>query len=255
MVIGGLQKFSLLDYPEQLAAIVFTQGCNYRCQYCYNPMLVRPEVRDKFKNRASASNEAGEQNGRPQFSPHVKAIFEDDFFVFLKSRQNKLDAVVITGGEPTLQEDLPQFIKKIKQLGYRVKLDTNGSNPKKIAKLIEEKLIDYIAMDLKGSPQKYSRVIGVKPNLANIKKSIKIIMNSKLPYEFRTTVVPGLIEIADIKAVGGLIKGAEKWFLQQFQNASELVNQKWRKIKPYKPGEIEEMRRIGQAYVKNCQTR
>ena len=255
MIIGGLQKFSLLDYPEQLAAIVFTQGCNYRCQYCYNPMLVRPDVQDKFKNRASASNEVGDQNGRPQFSPHVKAIFEDDFFVFLKSRQNKLDAVVITGGEPTLHEDLPQFIKKIKQLGYRVKLDTNGTNPQMMAKLIKEKLVDYIAMDIKGSPQKYESIIGVKPDLAKIKKSIKIIKESNLPYEFRTTIVPGLIEVSDIKAIGGLIKGGQKWFLQQFKNETELVNKKWQSRQPYKFSEIEAMKKIGKEYVKICEIR
>ena len=252
MIIGGLQKFSLLDYPEQLAAIVFTQGCNYRCQYCYNPMLVRPDVHDKFKNRASASPESGDQNGRPQFSPLVKAIFEDDFFVFLRNRQNKLDAVVITGGEPTLHEDLPEFIKKIKQLGYKIKLDTNGTNPEMIAKIVKEKLIDYVAMDVKGSPRKYGEIIGVKPNLADIKKSIKIIMDSKLPYEFRTTIVPGLIEITDIKEIGELIKGARKWFLQQFKNETELVNTKWQSQRPYKSSEMEAMCKIAQNYVKIC---
>lgn len=284
MTIGGLQKFSLLDYPGHLSAIVFTQGCNFRCQFCYNPMLVWPDYASKSKYHAPPLSLGG--GGAGKNHPRIKL---DDFFAFLKGRQGKLEAVVISGGEPTMHDDLPDFIKQIKILGYLIKLDTNGTNPAMLNKLIKAKAIDYVAMDIKNSPLKYNQTTGVHPvrnfrrelntadnsfsdnpassemgrdisngvksNLAKIKKSIKIIMGSRLPYEFRTTVVPGLIDKSDIKAMAKLIKGADKWFLQQFKSDTELVNDKLRNQAGYKDKELKELRRLARQYVKRCEIR
>lgn len=231
MIIGGLEKLSLLDYPEHLAAIIFTQGCNFRCHFCYNPQLVLP------------NKEKG------------PALCESDLFLFLKSRQGKLEGVVITGGEPTLHADLPEFIKAIKDLGYLVKLDSNGTKPEVLERLIKDKLIDYIAMDLKAPLEKYEASVGVPVNYNNIKKSVKIIMTSGLPYEFRTTLVPGLIEMGDISAMGELIKGASKWYLQAFKSDTDLVNPKYQSSSPFSTKEMRAMAKAGQDFVKLCELR
>ena len=246
MIIGGLQKFSLLDYPGNLAAIIFTQGCNFHCQFCYNPMLVWPSFRaSKLKQK-----------------DHYSHIEEDDLFAFLKKRIGKLDAVVITGGEPTIHKDLPDFIKKIKKLGYKVKLDTNGTNPDMIKKLIEKDLIDYIAMDIKAPASKYKKITGKATGFEKIKKSVNIIIKSSLSpsnwagkYEFRTTIVPGLINKDDIIAIGRIIKGADQWYLQQIKQDTELINRKLEKVKQYSKKEIEEMCKIAKNYVKKCKIR
>jgi len=234
MKIGGLQKFSLLDYPGHLAAIVFIEGCNFRCPFCYNPMLVWPRV-----------SKLPYQKDRPQIS-------KDDLFVFLKKRKGKLEAVVITGGEPTMSKDLPQLIKKIKDMGYLIKLDTNGTNPDMLALLIKNNLFDYVAMDIKASENKYSQATGVRADLSRIKKSIKILIDGNLAYEFRTTVVPGLIDKDDIKKMGEMIRGAEKWYIQQFQNNTELVDQSFKKTKPYSRKELKKMVDLGKKYVRQC---
>lgn len=246
MIIGGLQKFSLLDYPGNISAIIFTQGCNFRCQYCYNPMLVWPDFSrvGGLKDNSSDLNEE-EKKGH-------SLIKENDLFVFLKKRFGKLDAVVITGGEPTIHSDLPEFIRKIKKMGYKIKLDTNGTNPEMIDKLIKGKLVDYLAMDVKAPEEKYNKIVGVKPDLNKIKKSIKIIMESKLPYEFRTTVVPGLISKSDIRKTGEMLKGASKWYLQNLKSESELVNDKLRGLKPCSQKEIKDFKKIGEKYVVEC---
>ncbi len=248
MIIGGLQKFSLLDYPDHIAAIIFTQGCNFRCQFCYNPMLVKPGYTGgKVSNRPSAGDGQG-QKGHP-------LITEDDLFAFLDKRKGKLNAIVITGGEPTLHKDLPEFIIKIRKLGYKIKLDTNGTNSQMLKDLIGRRLIDYIAMDMKGPLDKYEKVIGVKTDLMKIKESITIIMKSGLPYEFRTTVVPDLIGFKDIASIGKLIKGASKWYLQIFKSDIDLVNPEFNNTKSYASGEMEEMELIAKKYVKFCAVR
>lgn len=249
MIIGGLQKFSLIDYPEHLSAIIFTQGCNFRCPFCYNPILVWPTREGRFQNISLSALDGDQQKGRPQI------ISESDLFVFLKTRAGKLDTVVITGGEPTIQPDLPKFIAKIKKLGYLVKVDTNGANPDMLKKLIKEGLVDYLAMDIKAPLGKYDIVVGVQPDLEKIKKSIKIIKESNLPYEFRTTVVPELIGLKDIKDIGKLIKSADKWYLQQFKNNTELLNKKFKKIKPYPIDELKKMRKVAKKYAKRCEIR
>lgn len=239
MIIGGLQKFSLLDYPGHLAAIIFTKGCNFRCQFCYNPMLVLPNEANKLQNKIE------EEKGYPE-------ITKDDLFLFLNDRAGKLDAVVITGGEPTIHADLPEFIKEIGDLGYKIKLDTNGTNPALLQTLLENNFLDYVAMDIKAPEHKYDKITGVRPDLINIKKSIKIIKESGLPYEFRTTIVPGLITKEDIKEFAGLIAGADKWFLQQFKPDTQLLNENFERISPYNSKILKEMRLLGEEFVKEC---
>ena len=211
-------------------------------------MLVWPKtVRDgKFKYNSLDKSENQKDH---------TCISEDDLFEFLKKRRNKLESVVITGGEPTLQKDLPEFIEKIKKLGYLVKLDTNGTDPEMIEKMIDAKLIDYIAMDIKAPLEKYESVVGANIDLAKIKKSIKIIMTNKIPYEFRTTVVPELITQKDINEIGKMIENSEKWFIQGFKSEGELVDREFEKKIPYAERNLIEMCNIGKKYVKVSEIR
>lgn len=233
MIIGGLQKLSLLDYPEHISAIIFTQGCNFKCQFCYNPMLVGAI--------------AGKKDRPPQ-------IGEDGLFEFLQSRVGKLDGIVITGGEPTIQPGLPDFIKKIRALGFEIKLDTNGTNPEMLLKLISGKLINYIAMDIKAPREKYSLITGVPADFEKIAESVKIIMESGLLYEFRTTVAPGL-DKDDVAQMAELIKGARVWYLQVFKTDIDIVNNELKKAVPASSRELEEMKLVGEKYVKCCGVR
>jgi pyruvate formate lyase activating enzyme len=240
MIIGGLEKLTLLDYPDHLAAIIFTQGCNFRCHFCYNPMLVWP------------SNGTDEKNKKEKgFSP----LSPENLFLFLQERFGRLEGVVITGGEPTLHPDLPDFIKRIKAIGYLVKLDTNGTNPKMLASLVKAKLIDYIAMDLKAPLGRYEEVVGAPVNCNNIEKSVKIIMSSGLPYEFRTTVVPGLLKADDFAAMGRIIEGADKWYLQNFKSDTELVDKVFQAQAAYSAKDMAGFAAIGRQHVKLCEVR
>jgi pyruvate formate lyase activating enzyme len=241
MIIGGLEKLTLLDYPDHLAAIIFTQGCNFRCHFCYNPMLVWPSFPG-----------SDEKNKKEKgFSP----LSTEDLFLFLSERFGRLEGVVITGGEPTLHPDLPEFIKKIKAIGYLVKLDSNGTNPAMLESLLRDKLIDYIAMDLKAPYEKYEETVGVAVDYKKLQKSVKIIMNSGLPYEFRTTVVPGLLEKDDFAAMGEAIKGAKKWYLQFFKSDTDLVDVEYETHPPYTKKEMAEFAKIGSEYVDLCEVR
>ena len=240
MVIGGLEKLTLLDYPEHLAAIIFTQGCNFRCHYCYNPLLVLPREGKNEKNK----KEEDPSN-----------ILLEDLFLFLKERFGRLEGVVITGGEPTLHPDLPDFIKRIKAIGYLVKLDTNGTNPEMLAGLIKDGLIDYIAMDIKAPLNRYEEIVSASVNCKNLEKSVKIIMDSGLPYEFRTTVVPGLLAADDFEAMGQLIKDAKKWYLQNFKSDTDLVDGEFREKSGYTAKEMAKFAVIGKKYVSLCEVR
>ncbi len=197
MRIGGLQKFSLIDYPDKFSCIVFTQGCNFRCPWCHNPELVYPHF---FKD----------------------TISENYIFDFLESRKNDLEAIVITGGEPTIQPDLTEFIEKIKKMGYLVKLDTNGSNPYILEKLLKNKLVDYVAMDIKAPPEKYSLLIGKSIDISLIFKSIKIIEKYSSDYEFRTTFIPSLLSEDDIARIRRMVKNKKKHKIQKFREASKI---------------------------------
>lgn len=197
MKISGLQKLTLLDYPGKMACTVFTYGCNFRCGFCHNALLVTEENSD--------------------------SISEDEFFTFLKKRQGILDGVCISGGEPTLQMDLSEFICKIKALGYSVKLDTNGSCPDVIRHLIEKKLVDYIAMDIKNSPEKYSLTCGCEVDTDLIKESVRIIKESGIGHEFRTTTVREYHSAEDFAQIADWLEGTSRYFLQHFEDSGNLI--------------------------------
>jgi len=239
MKIGGIEKLSLLDYPENIATVIFTQGCNFRCHFCYNPMLVWPQ-----------NSVSGRKNKKG-----LSLIKEKDLFLFLKSRLNKLEAVVISGGEPTMHIDLPQFIAKIKKLNLLVKLDTNGTNPSMLKKLLEENLIDYVAMDLKAKWDKYELTVGTKVNCHLLQKSVKMLINGDIPYEFRTTLLPDLHQEEDIKLMGEAICGANAWYLQKFKATEDLLNPEFSDKKSFSDKEMRKLAQIGSKYVKKCQAR
>ena len=176
MIFGGFEKFTLIDYPGKVACMVYTIGCNFRCPYCHNPELVDETVETTI----------------PQ-----KQVLD-----FLDTRKKLLDGLVITGGEPTMHDDLIGFMQEVKNRGFLVKLDTNGTNPKMLQEAIDKKIVDYIAMDIKSPLAHYTQTVARPVDVANIQKSIKIIMNSKVPYEFRTTVIKALLSPEDIKQIG-----------------------------------------------------
>lgn len=226
--IAGIQKTTLLDYPEKIASIVFTQGCNFRCGYCHNPELL-------------------DFNKNTEFSA-------EKFIDFLKTRQGKLDGVVITGGEPTLQSELYDFIKEIKQLNFVVKLDTNGTNPQIIQKLLNESLINYIAMDIKAPLEKYSEIINTKISTDNIKTSIDLILNSSIDYEFRTTVIKSQLNFDDFDKIGQTIKGANLYYLQKFI-PSKIYDKKLTSEKTYSDNELQEICNNLKRYIKSVNYR
>lgn len=200
MLIGGLQKLSLVDYPGKTSIAIFTIGCNMRCGFCHNAELVMPE----------------------QFVP---AQNEKEVLDFIKSRVGLIESVTISGGEPTLQPDLDKFIAKVKKLGFLIKLDTNGTQPKVLEKLLRAKLLDFVAMDIKSSPEKYHTVVNRPINIDDVKQSIKLIKKSGVDYEFRTTVVSSLHNIGDFDAIGELISQggkAKRYALQHFRPAKTL---------------------------------
>ncbi len=199
MLIGGLQKLSLLDYPDRTCCTVFTTGCNFRCPFCHNASIIY----EPFSGQT---------------------IPENEILSFLKKRIGLLDGVCITGGEPLLQKELEGFIYEIKSLGFSVKLDTNGSYPQRLQQLISNKLVDYIAMDIKNAPERYSQTIGIKNfDLSPIKESISILLSAQVPYEFRTTVVRELHTEQDMMALAHWIQGAEKYYIQNFVASDDVL--------------------------------
>lgn len=238
MQIAGLQKTTLIDYPGKVAATVFTRGCSFRCPFCHNPELVLPE---KF----------------------IPLFPEKEILDFLETRIGKLQAVCITGGEPIIQTDLAEFIHKIKEMGFLVKLDTNGYNPKRLKRIISEQLVDYVAMDIKTSLEKYPIAINGRnllryldgeklqsdyPQLKmNIKESISVIMNSGIDYEFRTTVCHPIHTVSDFEEIGKIIKGAKRYFIQNFKKSKHI--DEYQKFKPFSDEELEVAKRIIEKYV------
>ncbi|MBO7336743.1 MAG: anaerobic ribonucleoside-triphosphate reductase activating protein, partial [Lachnospiraceae bacterium] len=195
MIIRGISKLTLLDFPGHIACTVFTGGCNFRCPYCHNAGLVLD-------------------------APDYPEIPEDEFFDFLESRKNKLEGVCITGGEPTLNSGLPEFIKKIKQAGFNVKLDTNGYLPDVLEDLIKSGDLDMIAMDIKNSPEKYALTAGLDEthfDLEKIKRSVEMIKNSGIAYEFRTTVARPFHELSDMTRIGEWLAGPSPYFIQNYK--------------------------------------
>lgn len=229
MKIAGLIKTTLLDYPEHLAATIFLSGCNFLCPYCHNKDLV---IVDENK---------------------LELFKEEDLWDFLYNRRNILEGVCITGGEPTIHPSLPDFIKKIKQMGYLIKLDTNGSNPNMINQLLIDDLIDYIAMDIKNSPNKYNLTIN-KPliNIDIINESIKIIKNSNIPYEFRTTIVKELHTSYDIEVIGKWLEGSKVIYLQNFKPSPNQIKEGFSE---HTLKTLEEYKTILEEYIKTVEIR
>lgn len=200
MIISGVQKLTLLDFPGRTACTVFFAGCNFRCPFCHNAILVE----------------------RPQ---EAGSVLEDDFFDFLKMRKGLLDGVAITGGEPTLNKDLPEFMAKIKELGYAVKLDSNGTNPEMLEKIISDGCVDYVAMDIKNCKEKYAQTAGIDNRfMERIEKSVDLLMQKRVDFEFRTTVVKQFHTVEDMIKLSEWIKGDEKYFIQAFKNSGDLID-------------------------------
>lgn len=199
MLINGFQKLTILDYPGKVACIVFTPGCNFRCPFCHNASLVTHIDKETY-------------------------IDVDEVLAYLKKRQGLLDGVVVTGGEPLLQDGIEEFIAEIKSLGYSVKLDTNGSFPEKLISIVEKGLVDYVAMDIKNSKEKYGMTIGLKDfDITPIEKSVDFLLQNKVDYEFRTTIVKDFHTVDDIQDIVVWLKGAHKYFLQNFVDSGDLI--------------------------------
>jgi pyruvate formate lyase activating enzyme len=231
MKIGGLQKLTLIDFPGKVACTVFLSGCNFRCPFCYSPELVLPE---KIKNNPGIS--------------------EREFFNFLKERKNLLEGITICGGEPSSDKKLPGFAKKIKKMGFSVKLDTNGSNPEMLEKLIGEKLIDYVAMDIKGPKEKYGQIAGTKIDLGKIQKSIDILKEGKVDYEFRSTIIPSLHAKEDVIEMAKWIKGAKRYYLQAFL-PEKTIDPEFEKMKPYPRDFLLEIKKAISPLFETCRVR
>jgi len=253
MEIGGLQKTTLIDFPGRIACTVFLLNCNFRCPFCYSPELV---LQDRIK-----------------LQPRIS---EKDFFSFLEGKKGLLEGVVVCGGEPTCSKDLPEFLSKIKKLGFLVKLDTNGSTPKILRELIEGRkksiakkdslssltslpqsgssLVDYVAMDIKAPKEKYEKAVGVNVNVKDIEESIKLLKESKVDYEFRTTVIPSLHSKEDILEIAKWLSPAKNYYLQNFR-AEKTINPDFERIKPYSREFLLEIGKEISPYFDNCGVR
>ena len=226
MFFAGFQKLTLLDYPGKVACILFTNGCNFRCPFCHNASLVRA------------------QDGAD--------ISDSEVLEFLKKRQGILEGVCISGGEPLIHNELKDFIREVKKLGYPVKLDTNGSFPKKLRELIGEGLVDYVAMDIKNSFEKYNETTGISADIDSIKESIEILINGNIDYEFRTTLVSGFHTTQDMQRIGEMIKGTKKYYLQNFVDSGDILCPG---LAPLGEEEMELMKKTAEKYVSVTQIR
>lgn len=224
MTIGGIQKFSTVDYPGYTVASIFTIGCNMRCGYCHNPELVLPEQ-------------------------YAGAIPEEEIFEFLEKRRGLLDGVAISGGEPTMQEDLPDFIRRCKKMGFLVKLDTNGTNPVVLRELLQENLVDFVAMDIKGPLEKYSQIAARPIDIDAIRESIDLIRT--VPHEFRTTIVRGQLVPEDFESIGQLVHGADRFALQYFVPGA-TVSPQFNKRESFTKQEMDQARDIMSRHVQEC---
>ena len=230
MKISGLMKLTTLEFPEKLACTVFTAGCNLRCPFCHNASLVLKNEQDE--------------------------ISEAEFFEFLKKRQGMLDGFCITGGEPLLQNQIEDFLREIKALGFLVKLDTNGAFPQRLSAIIDAGLVDYVAMDIKNCPEKYPQTCGIQKPFEEFfkpyKKSIQILLNSNIDYEFRTTVVDELHTTEDIRKAGQAIKGAKKWFLQCFKDSGDIIGEG---LSAPSLDKLNEMKAVALEFAEKCEIR
>lgn len=228
MRIQGLQKLTLLDFPERMACTVFTAGCNFRCPFCHNASLVT----------------------------HIPAeadMDEERFFAFLKKRKGILDGVCVTGGEPLLQPDIEEFICKIKELGYLVKLDTNGSFPEKLKELVNKNLVDYVAMDIKNSVEAYGKTIGLDTRYSEaVKESVSFLLEGHVDYEFRTTVTKNFHSLEEFEKIGQWIQGAKRYYLQGFVDSGDLIESN---IEGVSKEEMEKFLKKVKAYIPNAKLR
>ena len=227
--IKGFMKTSMLDYPEKLSACIFLSKCNFRCPYCHNVELVNDD-------------------------PRLIPFSEEKVFDYLTKKKKWMDGVVISGGEPTLHQGLIELCKKIKKLGYSIKLDTNGTNPKMLKQLIDEKLVDYVAIDIKSSKEKYDKATNVKSDVNAVSESVKMLINGNVDYEFRTTVLPGLVDVSDMKKIGEWIKGAKRYYIQQFIPIKTL-NDSYMEKPSHNHDTLHEMKEIMEEYVEMCAVR
>ena len=227
-MIKGLQKLTLLDFPGVIAATVFFGGCNLRCPFCHNASLVLPEK-------------------------YGETISYSDFFSFLDSRRDRLQGVCVSGGEPTLYPHIEEFIRGIKDRGFLVKLDTNGTRPEVLQSLIEKKLLDYVAMDIKNSPLRYGETVGITDfDPTPLAESAAILMNGKTDFEFRTTVVKELHTPKDIEHIGQWLSGEEKFFLQTFVDSGDLIGTAY---SGYSAPEMDELTKLLKKYIPKAQKR
>lgn len=228
MQIAGLQKLTLLDFPGTVACIVFAPGCNLRCPFCHNSSLV--------------FNTAGER------------IPQDEVLSFLKKRLGLLDGVVVTGGEPLLQTDIADFITSVKELGYKVKLDTNGTRPDLLKRLVADGLIDRVAMDIKSSPENYPSAVGIRGlDITGIEESKDFLLGGDIDCEFRTTVVKGIHTDADFESIAKWIDGASEYYLQQFKDSGELIDPAG--LSQFTPDELSRFADIVRPFVRSVEIR
>lgn len=221
--IQGLQKLTLLDYPDKVACTIFTAGCNFRCPFCHNASLV---------------TRTGENED----------IETEEVIRFLKKRVGILDGVCVTGGEPLYWPGIQEFLSRVKELGYQVKLDTNGSYPKRLKEIVKAGLVDYVAMDIKNSRENYGRTIGIgEYDLTKIEESVRYLLGEPIDYEFRTTVVRQFHRKKDFELIGQWIKGAKRYYLQQFLDSGDLIEDG---LSGYEKAQMEEAREIAAQYVK-----
>lgn len=226
--IFGLQKLTLLDYPGKVACTIFTGGCNLRCPFCHNALLV------------DGTNES-------------RAIPEKDIFTFLAKRRGILDGVCVTGGEPLLQPDLETFLQQVRALGYLIKLDTNGCFPQRLKALAAQGLVNYVAMDLKSSPESYGAAVG-RPDfeLSEVRESIAFLLTDSVDYEFRTTVVRGIHDAEDLRKAAGLIRGAKRYFLQKFVDSGDLIGSG---MSAFSEDDMKQFLKVVSPYVKKAALR
>ena len=224
--IQGLQKVTLLDFPGKVACTVFTPGCNYRCPFCHNAGLV--------------------------LQPDAPLLAPETLFAYLRRRKGILDGVCITGGEPTLQNTLSDFVREVRALGLAVKLDTNGSRPDALAALLDDRLLDYVAMDIKSARERYAVVAGVPADTAAVERSAALLMEGGVPFEFRTTLVRPLHTAEDMESIGRWLHGAEPYFLQTFVDSGNLISDG---MSAFPPADMQAMLAVLQKYVPNAAIR
>jgi len=229
MRIASFQKLTLLDFPGRTATTIFTIGCNFRCGFCHNPELVLPE---KFPD----------------------TISEEIFFEFLDRRKKLLDGVCITGGEPTLQKDLPDFLRKIRKKGFATKLDTNGSNPEMLEKLFRENLLDFVALDIKASPENYAKLVGIDI-FPKVQASKSLISQSGIEFELRTTLIREIHDEAEFTKILEFVRGAPKYFLQNFQVQGGCLDSTFEKMHGFTSTELKKMAERARGFVGECGVR